>query len=306
MNYKQIYDELIARGKTRATSKKNAIEILGYCECHHIIPKCMGGTNDKTNLVFLSAREHFIAHILLIKIYPSNYKLLLACSRMLTDKQGNKLNGKTYDSLKRKISDYRKSQNKYNNEGLAKASEKRKGRTKDNYEPLARASKKLKGRTKETHVGIYEASLKRLGRNKTNYEPMAKVSKKMIGRTKETHEGPRKISEKKKGRTKENDESMKIMSEKLTGRTKETHDYLKTKSERMKGTTKENNEGIRKMAKTKQILSDELQLEMYNNRKNGWSLKQLFKWITEDLEIEIGFSSVSRICNSLKRQEFIN
>ena len=37
-------------------------------ECHHVIPKCLGGNNKKENLVFLTAREHYIAHRFLVKI----------------------------------------------------------------------------------------------------------------------------------------------------------------------------------------------------------------------------------------------
>lgn len=43
-------------------------EIHEYCETHHIIPKSLGGTNIKTNLVVLTAREHFICHLLLPKM----------------------------------------------------------------------------------------------------------------------------------------------------------------------------------------------------------------------------------------------
>ena len=49
-----------------------------YCERHHIIPKCMGGTNDKGNLIDLYAREHFIAHKLLALENPDNVKLQYA------------------------------------------------------------------------------------------------------------------------------------------------------------------------------------------------------------------------------------
>lgn len=38
-------------------------------EVHHIVPKAEGGSDDKTNLVKLSAREHYIAHLLLARIY---------------------------------------------------------------------------------------------------------------------------------------------------------------------------------------------------------------------------------------------
>lgn len=36
-----------------------------YHERHHIVPKCLGGTNDENNLIDLFAREHFEAHRLL-------------------------------------------------------------------------------------------------------------------------------------------------------------------------------------------------------------------------------------------------
>lgn len=61
MNYQRIHDQIIERAKYR--------KLTGYCEKHHIIPKCMGGTNDTTNLVKLTAREHFIIHLLLAEIY---------------------------------------------------------------------------------------------------------------------------------------------------------------------------------------------------------------------------------------------
>lgn len=38
-----------------------------YTETHHIIPKCLGGSNYSSNLVKLTAREHYICHLLLIE-----------------------------------------------------------------------------------------------------------------------------------------------------------------------------------------------------------------------------------------------
>jgi len=70
MNYEKIYDSIINRAKNR--------ELTGYKERHHIIPKCLGGDNKKNNLVYLTAREHFICHWLLHLIYPKNNKILLA------------------------------------------------------------------------------------------------------------------------------------------------------------------------------------------------------------------------------------
>lgn len=47
---------------------KNNIVEEGYTESHHIIPKCMGGDNHKDNLIRLSARKHYICHLLLTKM----------------------------------------------------------------------------------------------------------------------------------------------------------------------------------------------------------------------------------------------
>lgn len=64
MNYQRIYNELIQRGVDRGT-------VDGYSEKHHIIPRSLGGSDDKSNLVVLTAREHFIAHWLLYRIYKN-------------------------------------------------------------------------------------------------------------------------------------------------------------------------------------------------------------------------------------------
>lgn len=53
-----------------------------YHERHHIVPKCMGGTNDEDNLIDLFAREHFEAHRLLAKENEDNNSLVLAWTCM--------------------------------------------------------------------------------------------------------------------------------------------------------------------------------------------------------------------------------
>jgi len=81
MNYQKIYDQLIDRAKTR--------KLEGYKERHHVIPRCIGGTNDSENLVDLTAREHFIAHKLLCEIYPNDDKIFFAYRMMAIMKQSN-------------------------------------------------------------------------------------------------------------------------------------------------------------------------------------------------------------------------
>lgn len=70
--YETWYTAIVQRGKSRILDE--------YSETHHIIPKSLGGTDDKDNLVKLTAREHFICHWLLTKMYKdeSRYKMINA------------------------------------------------------------------------------------------------------------------------------------------------------------------------------------------------------------------------------------
>ena len=74
MNYQKVYNALIAKRRQHPIAKVRVGSKYGlydgsYTETHHIIPKCMGGTNTQGNLIELSAREHFVAHKLLFKAY---------------------------------------------------------------------------------------------------------------------------------------------------------------------------------------------------------------------------------------------
>jgi len=101
MNYQKIYNQIIERAKTR--------QLEGYKEKHHIIPKCLGGNNDKSNLVELTAREHFICHQLLVEIFPKENKLKHALFLMAVGKRKNKNNtykpsSRVYSQLKHQYS----------------------------------------------------------------------------------------------------------------------------------------------------------------------------------------------------------
>lgn len=63
----------------------------------------MGGDNKKRNIAILTPEEHFLAHKLLVKIYPNNQKLVYACQAMTMD-IGNRKTRKLYGWLKRKHS----------------------------------------------------------------------------------------------------------------------------------------------------------------------------------------------------------
>ena len=79
MNYQKIYDSIISNAKHNEYDRKNRKrKKLNTYERHHIIPKCMGGSNHVDNLVYLTPKEHFICHKLLCEIYPDNDSLRYA------------------------------------------------------------------------------------------------------------------------------------------------------------------------------------------------------------------------------------
>lgn len=85
MNYVAHYDRLVARARDRI--------LVGYRERHHVVPKCMDGGNEPTNIVELTAEEHYVAHQLLVKIYQKNKPLAHAALLMAKRVTGNKAYG---------------------------------------------------------------------------------------------------------------------------------------------------------------------------------------------------------------------
>lgn len=77
MDYFNHYIKLVDSRKSRPLTKESGYEI------HHIIPRCLNGENEDFNLVKLSYREHLLAHLLLVKIFPDNEKLKYAVNAML-------------------------------------------------------------------------------------------------------------------------------------------------------------------------------------------------------------------------------
>lgn len=86
--YTATYNRLIeqARGRERPSC---------YTERHHIIPRSLGGTNHRSNLVYLTAREHFIAHLLLTKMVDGDAKFKMYCAAIRVTAHEKK-NGQLY------------------------------------------------------------------------------------------------------------------------------------------------------------------------------------------------------------------
>lgn len=102
MNYKKHYEKLISKARNRSILKSE------YSEVHHIIPKCMGGDDSKDNLISLFPEEHLVAHLLLVKIYSDNQKLIYAANMMTNF---HSIDNKKYAWVRKQISNSMKENN---------------------------------------------------------------------------------------------------------------------------------------------------------------------------------------------------
>jgi hypothetical protein len=86
MNYILHYNALMDKApKTRPK--------VGYWERHRIVPGCLGGKYEPKNVAFLTPEEHYVAHQLLIKIYPDNIGIIIAANMMANTRPNNKVYG---------------------------------------------------------------------------------------------------------------------------------------------------------------------------------------------------------------------
>ena len=79
-----------------------------YHECHHIMPRCIGGNDEEDNLIDLFAKEHFIAHKLLAQENPDNNQLIYAyvCMAFVKSEshQRYELTPEEYEEVKKSFS----------------------------------------------------------------------------------------------------------------------------------------------------------------------------------------------------------
>jgi hypothetical protein len=98
--YTKWYNNIIKNATNNNRNKTN-----GYYEKHHIIPKSLGGTNDKKNLILLTPREHYICHWLLLKMVDdgkSKKSMFFAFMKMSRKNvtQSDRYNSKQYNNTK--------------------------------------------------------------------------------------------------------------------------------------------------------------------------------------------------------------
>lgn len=85
----------------------------GYYEEHHILPSSLGGSDQRDNLVPLTAREHFLCHWLLVKIFKKGTderrKMMYAFWRMRghpTEDKSRYMNSRAYEKLRTEFAKY--------------------------------------------------------------------------------------------------------------------------------------------------------------------------------------------------------
>ncbi len=195
MNYQKIYNDLCTSKKLLNRNKKDS----NYYEQHHIIPKCLGGTNDNENLVLLTAKEHFVAHKILCKIYTDKPNLKYALWAMVNGANKNKekyqISSREYEILKKELAFF----NSILKKGIR----------------FTIHSEESKRKISESHKGLKQSKLtieKRVKANtgkKRTLETKKKISEAKIGRTfSQVHK--KKLSEAKKGKTLSEEHKNKI------------------------------------------------------------------------------------------------
>jgi hypothetical protein len=179
MNYINIYHQLIMKAQQRQIP--NNI----YIEKHHIIPLSLNGEDNESNIVPLTAKEHFVAHHLLWKIHrnPQMTKAFMMMCNIKRDGVKYKVNAKEYQLLKEDNRKFRSEFMKgrpgpnigkvWSEESKKKLSESTKGRPGGNYNtPGFRG----KHHTEENKKAISERR-KGVG---THFTPHSEETKKMM------------------------------------------------------------------------------------------------------------------------------
>lgn len=172
MNYQRVHDAIVARAVERHKPE-------GYCERHHIIPRSMGGGDEKTNLVWLTAREHYLIHWLLY-LMTRTRAAAFAWHRMTHGKESvRRYKSHTYANARaaraRAMSEMFKGK-ALSQQAREKLSNAKVGRT---YEQMGRAESPLAGRVlTDAHKAAVSRSL--LGRTHSD-EAKARLSKSKRG-----------------------------------------------------------------------------------------------------------------------------
>ena len=200
--YNKWYQDITDRAKNR--------KLNSYTESHHIRPRSLGGTDESSNLVALTAREHFICHWLLVKITTGKdrHKMLNALRMMRAEKSGQeryntKITARVYESIKQEYAELQSKQfigkgngfygKTHTEEARQKISEANKGRV----QPLEEKEKQ-----KAAWAARRDQGLKRAGyseefkkeRSKNTLEKVIQIMVKLIQKKHEINNEPKQLA----------------------------------------------------------------------------------------------------------------
>jgi len=112
MDYQKHYALLIeTRQSLQEQRKIDRKKNLKYYEAHHIIPKSEGGSDDMSNMILLTFKEHFFAHLLRFKdsvlkqdsvAIKQSYATLMLMSSFAPKSKRHINSSKTYEYYKNK------------------------------------------------------------------------------------------------------------------------------------------------------------------------------------------------------------
>jgi hypothetical protein len=103
--YTKWYNQIIDRARNRIIEE--------YTERHHVLPRSLGGTDDASNLVDLTAREHFVCHWLLTKMYTGEAKSkminaiwMMQSKNEYQNRYQTRITSRVYESLRKDYAKY--------------------------------------------------------------------------------------------------------------------------------------------------------------------------------------------------------
>ena len=208
LNYQKHYDALIE-------SRKKYCSFSDYYEIHHIIPECLGGSNEPNNLVQLTAKEHYMAHWLLVKA-TKNDDLIKAFAGMCGKKTVRKFTSRQFDRA-RQAARLAQIGRRYSEESKLKMSISAKNKPPMTEEHKRKIGEKSKGRIYSEEVKKKHSEAQK--NLMSNEEYRKNVADKNRGQTR-SDETKKKISDawEKRKLTPVSEETRKKMSESLKGR----------------------------------------------------------------------------------------
>lgn len=108
--YTTIYHAIISNARSKSRVRGNE-----YFESHHILPRSLGGDNTKANLVLLTAKEHFVCHLLLVRMTEGDARRKMAWAMWnLANVPGNvkqhryRLSPRSYETVRKLYSEMSK------------------------------------------------------------------------------------------------------------------------------------------------------------------------------------------------------